>query len=314
MLPLQVGDFDDRPGLFDDWSTFGVATFVKLRSPGDAAFVRSRLQPLLARYGDTGAPGPRMSDMFRLRLVNIEDIHLQTPAAVGGFKPAVDPVLIGVLAIVALLIFLIATLNYVNLSIAGLARRAREVGVRKTFGASRRHIAAQFLTELMLIAVVAGLLGYGLFELLLPWFNTLFGLELRVRDLGGVPLLGAAAMVLVAGLGGGAYPALIVARLRPRQVLGGRQGTGPHGSETIRTLLVTIQFTVATALIICVAIMFAQIGHLSRLDLGYRPDGLMVRHGDRPAGGRGPTGRPAPRHRSVARDRRRYPLRLHAGQ
>ena len=276
VLPLQVGDFDDRPGLFDDWSTFGLTTFVKLRSPGDAEFVRSRLQPILARHGDTGAPGPRMSDMFRLRLVNIEAIHLQTPAAVGGFKPAVDPVLIGVLAVVALLIFLIATLNYVNLSIAGLARRAREVGVRKTFGASRRQIAAQFLTESMLIAGIAGLLGYGLFELLLPWFNDLFGLELRVRDLGGAPILAAAAMVLVAGLGGGAYPALIVARMRPRQVLGGGRVSGAQGSETIRTMLVTVQFTVATALIICVAVMFAQIGHLRSLDLGYRPDGLMV--------------------------------------
>lgn len=276
VLPLQESDFADRRGLFDDWSTFGVFTFLKLSSADDAEFVRSQLQPILARHTDTGAPGPRMSDMFRLRLVNVEDIHLQAPAAVGGFKPAVDPVLIGVLAIVALLIFFIAILNYVNLSIAGLARRAREIGVRKTFGASHRQIALQFVAESVLIAVAAGILGYGLFVLALPWFNNLFGLGLNLSELGSVPLLTTAALILVSGLGGGAYPALVVARLRPREVLGGGRSEGPHGSEALRTVFVTAQFAVAATLMICVAVMLAQVRHLGHLDLGYQAEGLMV--------------------------------------
>jgi putative ABC transport system permease protein len=283
VLPLQVADFAARPGLFDDWSSFGVATFVRLRSAQDAAFVAAQLQPILGRYGDTGAPGPKMSDMFRLRLVNIEDIHLQTPAAVGGFKPAGDATLNAVLIIVALLTFLVATLNHVNLSVAAMARRANEVGVRKTFGASRSQIALQFLAESLLVAAVGGMLGLALFELLLPSFNGLFGLSLRTRDFGALPAVAAAAMILAAGIGGGAYPAAAISGLRPRNVLGGSGTRGPQGSEAARAVLVTLQFTVATALIICVAIMFAQIGHLKRLDLGYQPGGLLVVSGiDRP--------------------------------
>jgi putative ABC transport system permease protein len=275
---LTVLNFADIEGLSENaWGAFSSGSFVKLKPGADPssihqgaeAFVKKHVPQMLT--AETGF-------FYRPALHLLKDLHLKSPARGALFKPKGDATLVAALSVTGLLILLIAVVTYINLATARVSVRAREVGLRKTLGAERPQLVAQFLVESTLLAACAGLLGLALVELAIGPFNQVLKLSLALNYFGvdGV-LWPLALMVLFVGLAGGWYPALVLAKLRPREALSGQRG--PEGAGRLRQGLVLAQFCVAIALMTCMAVIYMQTRFLLKADLGYQPEGLLVIRG-----------------------------------
>jgi putative ABC transport system permease protein len=269
---LDAQDLPD-PSLLQNWGSFSTLSLLRVKAAGDEAMIQLAADAFVERHIE---PFVKVDNGFFWRplTVPITQAHLK-PVQVGGpGKPPGDATLVWAVAATAGLVLLIATVTYVNLVTARASLRAREVGLRKTLGASRSQLMAQFLVESTVLAATAALLALALLELALPAFNALLGQQVRLRYLGPEGALWPlAVMVLAVGLLGGWYPALVLARLQPGAALhaqlGGRGGL-------VRQALVVLQFAVAATLMACLAVIQAQVQHLRKLDMGYEPEGLVV--------------------------------------
>jgi putative ABC transport system permease protein len=272
VMPLIENDFGDSARVMQ-WGNFSGHSIVKLKDANDAAQVDAGADAFIAKHAPQYV---KVEDGFyyRPRLKNISTIHLQTPPA-SITRPPGDPRLVVSIGATGLLILIIATITYINLATARVSRRAREVGLRKTLGAERHQLMLQFLVESTLLASLAGVLALAIVELTLPAFNALLAQKLVVQygGLQGVmlPLL---VMVAFVGVIGGWYPALVLAKLRPREAISG-SGTVAGGAR-LRQLLVIGQFGIAVLLMTCMAIIYTQISFMRAADMGYKPEGLIV--------------------------------------
>jgi len=180
-----------------------------------------------------------------------------------------------VLAIIALLILFIASINYINLSTARAADRAKEIGVRKVMGANRVQLTRQFLVESVLLAFAVALLAVPLLIISLPFFNTLTGLQLAASDLFTLAGLGLLVGVFVVGLLASGYPALFLSSLRAADSLRGAIATGPVGVR-LRNWLVVGQFAISILLMISTAVIYNQIEFMRHIDLGYEKEDVIA--------------------------------------
>jgi putative ABC transport system permease protein len=254
------------------WGNFGGITAVKLQRASDAQTLLDSADAFIGKHVPDFLKVEN-GFFYRPQLKVITETHLQSPPVNAFFRPPGDPRLVAVLAATGFLILIIAAITYVNLATARVSLRAREVGLRKTLGAGRWQLMLQFLFESSLLAILAGVLALAIVELTLPLFNLLLAqkLELSYDQYLLLPLV---AMVGFVGILGGWYPALVLARLRPRAAI-----TGQHiasGGGLLRQGLVVSQFAVAVLLMGCMAIIYAQVSHLRSADMGYQPEGLIV--------------------------------------
>ncbi len=176
---------------------------------------------------------------------------------------------------VAIFILLIAFVNYVNLATARAAQRTKEVGVRKTTGATRFQLMGQFLGESVLMSAIAYVLALAAAQLALPVFNHIFGMELSYADasIGWFLLLGLA--TLGVGVLAGSYPALYLSAFKPAHVLKGDGQRGGSGSW-LRKGLIVVQFVVAIALIIGTAVVYRQLAYVQQKDLGFEGEQVVI--------------------------------------
>lgn len=187
--------------------------------------------------------------------------------APNGRRSTVD-----VLGLIGVFILLIACVNYMNLATAQSASRAREVGVRKTVGAQRAQLVAQFLTESVVVAMLAAVLALGLVALLLPAFDRIADKAFRLD----LPLVGRLfTFALLAGLLAGTYPAFFLSSFRPAWVMKG-SSSGSLQGRGLRKVLVVAQFTVALALIIATVFVQRQFIALRTADLGFNKKDVIV--------------------------------------
>jgi putative ABC transport system permease protein len=179
--------------------------------------------------------------------------------------------------IVAAFLLIVACVNFTNLATARASRRAREVGLRKTLGATRAQLVLQFLLEALVIVAVAGLLAVALTELTLPWLNAQVNGDISIRYFGADGILAPlVALLALVGLMGGVYPAFFLSRYRPAQVLKASQGaTEAPGAGRLRIALVVVQFAVSIALIACTTIIYAQTLYARSMDPGFKVSGLL---------------------------------------
>ncbi len=177
---------------------------------------------------------------------------------------------------VALLILLIAAINFINLSTAKIAGRLKEVGIRKTCGAMRSHLIKQFLMESLLLTSIAMGLGLVLFTLFKPRLDAYLGKTLNLGVLSTPWILPAvAAMILIVGILAGTYPAFFLSRFQAAVIFRSGIPRGPSKSG-MRRMLVGFQFFIAGALIVCTMIVLNQVRFSENKDLGYDKDNLIV--------------------------------------
>ncbi|MDY6982846.1 MAG: FtsX-like permease family protein, partial [Pseudomonadota bacterium] len=216
--------------------------------------------------------GADMKGIFLYEATPLTSLHLHS-ARRGELKTPGTMATVRAFIAVALVVLLVASINFMNLATVRATRRAREVGVRKAIGASRYHVMVQFLGEALLLTTLAVLLGVMLAELLLPPFNALIGRELDLDLVATAWLL----PVLIIGLTAvaGAYPAFYLASFNAAKVLRGSD-TGAASGQWFRKALVVFQFSAAVALLIAAWVIDAQLRHVRNVDLGYARENVVV--------------------------------------
>lgn len=177
-----------------------------------------------------------------------------------------------IFSIVALFILGLAAINYMNLSTARSAERAKEVGIRKTLGSNRKQLIMQFLTESVVFTVLAGAIAFVLIKLSLPWFNNLVGLQLQAGLSLLWPLLGVSVIV---GLVAGVYPAFFLSSFHAATILQGGQSPAGKGSR-LRNGLVIFQFAVSVFLFSGALLIKNQLDHMQNKPLGFNKENLLV--------------------------------------
>lgn len=207
------------------------------------------------------------------QLEPLTKVHLHSQ--LDGFEPNSNIVYIYVLAAVALLIMLIACVNYTNLSTAQSARRSAEIGMRKVMGAGRRDIFLQFISEALLMSLLAVVTAFFMAGLLLPYFNRLAGKELEPGILvAPITLLGLLVLSVLVALTAGAYPAFVLSGGKVIRIL--KSGFTFSGSAGMRRSLIIFQFVIAIFLIISTIIILQQLSYVRHKDLGYGKEQVVV--------------------------------------
>ena len=269
---FDTARYVDVPSVAETWTSANVHTYVLFRTPEASARVEGALGEFADRNIKLDIPGfdkARVSDLIQLELMPLLDIHLYARKP-GYVKAGGDITSVITFSAVAVLILLIACINFVNLATARSMSRAREVAMRKVVGATRTQLVGQFLGEALITALIALLIATALVEVALGSFNEFLDKELSL-DLVGDPslILMMLGLVAVVGLIGGLYPAVYLARFRPATVLKANQSSG-HGSTWLRNTLVVFQFAVSIGLIVSTALVFGQARYARNLDLGFQ--------------------------------------------
>jgi putative ABC transport system permease protein len=204
------------------------------------------------------------------------DMHLNTELpADNGLINAGNPMYSYLLSGIALFVLLIACINFVNLTIARSVKRAKEIGIRKVVGSDRKQLIFQFLGESFFLCTVAFVLAIALVQLLLPLFNELANKALAISYLFDAKLIaGYIALYIITGLLAGFYPALVLSSYNPVQTLYSRFQIA--GKNYLQKSLVVLQFTLASFLIIATFTIYAQFNFLTKTDLGYDDNNLVI--------------------------------------
>ena len=219
------------------------------------------------------AKGDDALTVFKLQ--NLKDIHLYSAHMSNDIQAQNSITYVLIFSAIGLLILLIASFNYINLLTANAITRVTEIGVRKTFGASRKQVANQFISESMVVFFISLLAALLLVNLSLPIFNSLAGKELSALSLlNGTIILGITGMMIVLGVLAGWYPAFILSSYSPTKVMKSNKSMG--SGFQIKKILVGVQFTIVIVLIACSLIMLRQINFLQNKSLGFDKEYVLV--------------------------------------
>jgi len=265
LLPLAAAK--EFGYLTDTWERFSFETYVLLQAGADARSLGRKIASRLHQ--------PLDDDRIDLRLQPLPDIHLHSSGISEG-EARGDIKIVLLFSLLALLILLMACINYLNLTIAQGGTRAKEIGLRKVAGARREEIASQFLGESILQTALAMLIAMMLIAACLPLFNSLSGKRIAIGALlspaAGLLLLG---FLLFTGLLAGLYPAWYLSRFKPAAILKGTLATGTGGSRS-RKLLVVFQFSLTIMLIIGSVSVYRQLRFLRTEALGFDKERVLM--------------------------------------
>jgi len=208
------------------------------------------------------------------RLQSLLDIHTKSSLQ-GEFEPNFDITYVYLFSAIALFILIIACINFMNLSTARSANRAKEVGIRKVMGSFRSHLVRQFLMESTLLSLVSMMLAIGIAYLLLPLFNNLSSRQLFIPFEEPIFYLVILAATLTVGVLAGVYPSFFLSAFKPASVLKGNVALGMK-SGLIRSSLVVFQFAVSILLVIGTMAVYRQLNYIQNKKLGFNKDQVLV--------------------------------------
>lgn len=212
---------------------------------------------------------------YRFYLQNLKDAHLDNSIQ-QEFKAASDPKYLKIFGGIAILIVIIAAINFMNLSTAQASRRAKEVGIKKVGGSTRGMLIAQFLSESSILSLISLVFALVIIKISLPYFNNLLGAHLILNFFARwyiIPVL--IIFALFVGFLAGSYPALFLSSFNPYEVLKGNVKNSRRNGN-LRRVLVVFQFTVSILLIIGTLIMYRQISYMLHKDIGFNKEQLLV--------------------------------------
>jgi putative ABC transport system permease protein len=270
----------------DDWLTFASHSYI-LAAPGvEKTFIQSKVDETINTYlskqleeklhtslRDLKSKGSH----FRYHLMPLTDIHLHSEKTF-EFEANGNISYIYIFSVIAIFILLIACVNFMNLSTAHSANRAREVGVRKVAGSTKGHLIMQFLVESVLMSYFSLLLALLFASMLLPLFNQVAGKQMQLATLFSSWLTPASiALAFVVGCIAGSYPAFYLSSFRPVQVLKGKIASG-FKSSWLRSSLVVFQFSISIVLIIGTIVIYNQLGYIRNRKIGYNREQVLVLH------------------------------------
>ena len=268
----------------DSWLTSGFYTYLVLPKGYDYKKLESKLSQTVDKYmspqlkkamGLTLTEYRKKGDDLGLYLQPLTDIHLRSNLT-SEIEASGDIKYVYIFSVISVFMLIIACINFMNLSTAGASKRAKEIGVRKVLGSAKKHLVFQFLTESVLVALVALTLAIGLVAAAIPVFNQLAGKNLGlhfVQYIWFVP--GLLFFGVVVGLLAGIYPAFFISSFKPIEVLKGKLTTG-NKTLGLRSGLVVFQFLVSIVLIFSTTVVYKQLSYMLNKKVGYDKDQLVV--------------------------------------
>lgn len=258
------------------WSWINFYTYVLLSEGRSPAATEEKLPDFVNRH--IGEQLAERGGRFDLFLQPVTDIHLRSNLE---HEPGANSDInyIYILSAIALFILVVACINFINLSTARFAARAREVGLRKVLGAHRIQLMRQFLGESILLSVLAMVIALAAAWLAAPFFDDFAGKPVTA-DFSGRPghapwLLVPPAVALIIGLLSGSYPAFLLSSMQPVQGVKGGRRIDASGAMS-RKILVVVQFAISTALIISTGILFNQADYIQNKKLGFNKEQVIV--------------------------------------
>jgi putative ABC transport system permease protein len=273
---LNDSTFYGRRGLETNFGNNSFGTYALVKEPFEKEKVEGQFPAFLDKHMGPlfTANNVKPSSFTHLYLQKLTDIHLhsQLDSEVETNGSMSNVYMMGVIGI---FIILIACFNFVNLSTARATKRGKEVGLRKVVGAFKTQLIVQYLSESMLIAIFALVLGVTFSFLSLGWLNEFTSKALEINFVTQWPLLlGLVAFALFIGLVAGIYPAFVISGYKPALILKGQQGS-VKGKAGLRKFLVIAQFSISIVLIIATMITYQQLQFLNNRDLGYTKDQVL---------------------------------------
>lgn len=280
-----IGSFMSNPRSKDnEWLSNSFETDLLLKPNTDRQQVEAKIPAMLQKY-----VGPQIQQIlgvsiedflakgnkYNMYLQPLSDIHLNTSIQQDMKQPS-DPKYLLIFGSIALLIILIAAINFMNLSTAQASKRAKEVGIKKVSGSTRGMLVGQFIAESVLLTFGALILAIIIVELAFPYFNNLLETELRLNYFGYIYTIPALITLAIAiGLLSGSYPAFYLSSFNPYDVLKGKIRASMRNGR-LRSVLVVLQFTISIMLIVGTIVIFRQIQFMLNKNLGFNKEQLVV--------------------------------------
>ncbi|HYC28736.1 MAG TPA: ABC transporter permease, partial [Chitinophagaceae bacterium] len=259
--------YEDRNEWLKQWGNNGIMSYVQLKDGASPAQVNKKFYNFIQQKESDAIARPF--------LLSINDWRLRSKFEEG--KPAGGRIeYVRLFSIIALLIIVIACINFMNLATARSEQRAREVGVRKVMGAGRSMLVRQFMSESIVMSLVAMVLAALIVVAVLRPFNTLVGKEMEFSFTNPVISLGLPALALICGLLAGSYPSFYLSSFNPITIFRGMKIGKNSSVAIIRKSLVVVQFIISIVLIISTIVVYQQIQHVKSRQLGYDKESIVL--------------------------------------
>ncbi|MFT3911713.1 MAG: ABC transporter permease [Ferruginibacter sp.] len=272
------------------WVWLQVATYVKLRDniPNDVlamqkleskfpAMVKVQAATAFRRIGQPLEEFEKKGGKYKLHLQPLTSIHLHSAGIGSNLTTLSDIKYVYIFSLIAFFIIILACVNFMNLSTAQSAKRAKEVGIRKVLGSLKTQLVKQFFTEAFVYSFIASVIALVLVFILIKPFNQVSGKELSFGLLfSGYNLFYFFGLMIITGLLAGSYPSFYLTSFKPALVLKGKLSSTRLGNVFLRNGLVVFQFTISTALIVCTIITYQQLQFTRNKNMGLNKDNVIV--------------------------------------
>lgn len=257
------------------WTSNGyIGSYVKLQPNTNVASLEKKFPAFVTKYA--GEELKKWGERDDLYLQSITTIHTTMGFDNPGIGKPVNPSFLGVLLLIAILIQVIACINFMNLSTARAAKRAKEVGVRKVIGAGRNDLVRQFMVESFMLSLLGVLIALPLLLLALPYLNQITQLDIDASFLSDYKVwLILVSLFLVTGLVAGSYPAFYLSAFKAIKVIKGNF-VSHSSASSIRKLLVVFQFVLSIVLITGIIIIYSQLRYMKSKDIGFDKDQRLI--------------------------------------
>jgi putative ABC transport system permease protein len=270
-LVVPLSNFTHDNG-FDVWINNRLFTYVLLDNPASKGILEKQFPSFMEKY--IGKDMINYGFHFELKLTSLRDIYFEPLSGFDKVKHG-DKKVVYIFLSIAILILLIACINFMNLSTIRAVERSKEVGLRKVMGALRNTLIWQFIGESILLTLISCAFSIGLLLLTMPFYNQLLGYELIVSWNSWPIYLFLAAVIIAAGFLAGSYPAFFLSAFSPIQALKGKLRLGKSGS-IFRQSLVVLQFSISVFLIIGTLIIITQMKYVKSKNPGYNESQTIV--------------------------------------
>ncbi len=268
------------------WVNQNFHTYILLSEGVDIEAFESRMYEMVVKYvgpivqqamGIDLEQFEAAGNAYGYKLMSLEDIHLHSGQRF-ELEPPGNSTYVYLFLVAAILILVIAAINFMNLATAQSSNRSREVGLRKVVGSRRTQLIIQFLTESVVLSLLSLILAIGLVYLLMPGYNNLIQMKLNFALFGHswiLPILILFAIVI--GILSGAYPSFVLASFRPIAVLRGSTRSGNRKS-VLRSMLIVMQFTVTVVILLGTVVVNRQLVFMQKKDPGFGKERVLVLH------------------------------------
>ena len=282
---LLLSSESDEDMKSNGWTNNGLYTYFRKNPKTTIESIDSKLSDFVVEhvapeleqgFGVSFKEFEKQGGIYAYYSYSLASSHLHQVQLNDGISPRSDAKYVYIMGAVGIFILLIACINFMNLSTARSASRAKEVGLRKTLGSVRSMLIAQFLSESFVYTFVSTVLALIAVYLLLPAFNLLSAKELVFKTiLTPVMLVGVIGIFLIVSLLAGSYPAFYLTSFNPVDVLKGKVKAGMK-SKGVRSALVVVQFTISITLIISTMIVYNQLGYLQEKNIGLDKQNVLI--------------------------------------